>query len=141
MRKLASTEGIRWAFLKRTNVPHDVPPERVLVIRWRVIQTPLFALYVHKIIRPDPQRDLHDHPSSFLSLIIKGSYRELRQGASVPLLHEALSLRYMRAEWPHSILELGRVPTWTILFVGRRRREWGFYTPAGWVHHEEYTAG
>lgn len=140
MPKLASTEGIRWAFLKRTNVPHDAPPEQVLLIRWRVVQTPWFSVFVHKHLRPDPQRDLHDHPFSFVSLIVKGGYRELRHRASLPLLHVALSMRFMRATWPHSILDLVRVPTWTILFIGPRYRDWGFYTDAGWVHHKDYPA-
>lgn len=105
--------------------------------RLRVIQTPLFAVYLHKHLRPDPQRELHDHPFSFVSIIFKGAYRERRM-ASVPLRHDALSVRWMKAEWPHSILELLRVPTWTLLLCGRRRREFGFHTAEGWKNLADY---
>lgn len=137
MKQLASTEGIRWALLKPTWVPHDAPPDKRLLLRIRVVQTPLFSLFVHYYLRPDPDRDLHDHPYSFFSWIVRGGYTEARVAAR-PLTHKRWSFRYMKAEWPHSILELTELPTTTILFVGRRRREWGFYAPTGWVHHADY---
>ena len=139
MEKLTSVGGIRWALLKWTTVPEDVPPEKVLIHRLRVVQTPLFALYLHKHIRPDPGRDLHDHPASFFSVIFKGGYIERRMGASMPLKHFALSARWMKAEWPHTIQELLRVPTWSVLLMGRRRRMWGFHTDNGWVPYKEYS--
>jgi hypothetical protein len=140
MTKLASTEGIRWAFLKPTWVPHDAPPGHRQLLRLRVIETPLFAVWVHRHLRPDPGRHLHDHPASFVTWIIKGGYRESRKAAK-PLHHKRWSFRYMKAEWPHSILELDEVPTITILLVGRRRRPWGFDTPTGWMHHVDYLKG
>jgi hypothetical protein len=37
----------------------------------------------------------------------------------------------MRRDDAHYILNIHRVPTWSLIFVGRRRRTWGFYVPLG----------
>ena len=38
---------------------------------------------------------------------------------------------------PHR-LELHEGPVWSLVFMGRKVREWGFQTEDGWVHHEDY---
>ncbi len=45
--------------------------------RFRIIETPWFNLYLHKIYESDNEKHLHDHPFSFTSLVLKGSYKEL----------------------------------------------------------------
>lgn len=78
VRSYKSTEGIRWAFMKKYEIPDVEQPDKVYLRRWRVIQTPLFALYLHHILMPDGDRDLHDHPYPFASLILSGGYTEER---------------------------------------------------------------
>lgn len=58
--------------------------------------------------------------------------------AAKPKSWRRWSVHWMRAEWPHRITRLHQVPTWSLLFVGRRRREWGFITTKGWVHYRDY---
>jgi len=43
--------------------------------------------------------------------------------------------RRMRLDECHTIHTLLRVPTWTLVFAGRRVRNWGFYIPGRYVHH------
>jgi hypothetical protein len=78
VRSYKSTEGIRWAFMKKYEIPDVEHPEKTYLRRWRIIQTPLFALYLHHILMPDGDRDLHDHPYPFASLILAGGYTEER---------------------------------------------------------------
>ena len=44
--------------------------------RRRIIQTPWFGIYVHQIYREDQDRDPHDHPWAFLTLILWRGYTE-----------------------------------------------------------------
>jgi hypothetical protein len=137
MKKLRGTDGSRWTLLKTAFIPETATAETALLKRWRIIQTPLFAVFVHCHFRPDPSRDLHDHPYNFCTWILKGDYSERRNGKR-PLVWRTRSWHFMPAERPHSIHALSRIPTWTLLLVGRRRRDWGFYTSDGWIPHKEY---
>lgn len=47
-----------------------------LMIRYKLLHTPWFGLYFHRIMRSDMGRHFHDHPWSFLSLILRGGYTE-----------------------------------------------------------------
>lgn len=137
VKELKGTDGSRWALLKTTYIPETATAETALLKRWRIIQTPLFALYLHCHFKPDPSRHLHDHPYNFRTWILKGDYSERRDNGLL-FVWRAGSRHFMKAELPHSIHALSRIPTWTLLFVGRRRRDWGFYTDNGWVPHKKY---
>lgn len=98
------------------------------LVRWRLVQTPWFAVYLHHILRSDDDRALHDHPWAFLSLILWGGYFEFTPAGC--RWRGAGSLVFHKAEDLHR-LELDR-PAWTLVFCGRRRREWGFRFADGW---------
>jgi len=46
------------------------------LVRYTIISTRWFRLFVHKILRSDDDRDLHDHPWPFWTLILWGRYTE-----------------------------------------------------------------
>jgi hypothetical protein len=49
-----------------------------------------------------------------------------------------LNINAKRAEEAHRVrLQKGK-SAWTLIFVGPRIREWGFYTDNGWIEHEAY---
>jgi hypothetical protein len=137
MEKLAGTDGSRWALLKFTYIPTTATAETAMLKRWRLVQTPLFGVFVHCHYKPDAGGDLHDHPYSFWSWVLRGDYSEYRQGGLIIVWRQG-SWHYMKAEWPHSIRALSRRPTWTLVFLWRRRRDWGFHTDNGWIPHKEY---
>ena len=59
--------------------PHKVigGPDPYL-LRWHVIpRNRLLNVYVHKFLRSDDDRALHDHPWWFVSLILRGRYDEV----------------------------------------------------------------
>lgn len=137
----------RWAFMARLDIPPDERP--TYLRRLRIIQTPWFGVYIHRILGPDPEPILHDHPWSFLALVLRGGYTEVTEydrtglfGRTVrPITRRRIRwLNFKRATDTHYIESINRVPTVTLLFVGRRKREWGFIFKNGqwmrWDIHE-----
>jgi len=128
----------RWALFERFDIREPNTGELYLR-RWRIIQTPWFGVLLHKILTPDGDRHLHDHPWSFLGVVLRGGYAERLPGGGFRVkARRPLRPYYKRAEDPHRIMALDRVPTWTLLLVGRRKRTWGFYTEQGWIDWRAY---
>lgn len=131
MTKLKSTDGVRWAFMKKFDIMDRDEPTQVYLRRWRLIQTPWGALYLHRIFLRDTGAP-HDHPFTFWSLILRGGYSEevLHNVATQPqrqhYVRKRGSIHRMRLQDAHSIWEV--FPgTWTLVLVGPRRRVWGFW--------------
>lgn len=122
-----------WALFNKSTIYH--PDGTKYMTRYRLLQTPWFGIRVHHIHSSDLARDFHDHPWSFVSLLLAGSYDEERPGAP-PLRRRRWSLAFRGAEALHTV-KLQR-PCWTLVFTGKLRREWGFRTADGWLSHTEY---
>jgi hypothetical protein len=138
------TKDRKFALMERDEIGEPGRPP--LLTRWRVVQTPLAALYVHRHHRPDGDRELHDHPWPFLSWIVRGGYEETSYVATeigpVVATHyrPRWSWAYRRANDFHRISRVDP-GTWTVMLLGRRRRNWGFQVPGeGWVAWETFTA-
>lgn len=135
-RRLAAGRSAQWAFMERFEIPDLDHPDHTYLTRLRIVQTPWCALYLHRMDTPDSRPTLHDHPWNFVSIILRGGYIERRLDPitrDVDERHVVRHVNRLRAEDVHSIRELLRVPTWTLLFVGRRRRTWGYLEPSrGW---------
>ncbi len=117
--------------------------------RWRLIHTKWFGVRLHHIMRSDSDRELHDHPFTFLSIILRGGYTEttvdgrevwygsvLLRGAEV--LHRlALKMDVERSGiFDHNLVEHS---TWTLVFRGPIRRRWGFLDVNGmWIDAMEF---
>ena len=131
-----------WALMASFDIPCQ---DRLYLRRLRIIQTPWFAVYLHEMHGPDADRDLHDHPFDFYSIILKGGYVEnwlaKQQGFGLPT-HTRVWPRWsghlMRKTEGHRIRALHETPTYTLVLVGSRTREWGFWTRAGWVPWDKY---
>jgi hypothetical protein len=116
-------------------------------------------LYLHKFLRDDDDRALHDHPSWAASLMLDGYYIEHTIAAGG--IHQrreirAGTLRYLptrhthRIELPRLIVDNGDLivrkedppaPCWTLFLFGPTVRDWGFHCPErGWVHWRAFTA-
>lgn len=109
--------------------------------RVTIILTPWFSILFHRINRPDNQRELHDHPWSFFSIVLRGWY-----GENVPRPGGGQQYKkrrwwnFKRAESRHSIRFVSRKPVVTLVFTGPRRRKWGFWVDGGtrFVPFDEY---
>lgn len=109
--------------------------------RWQRFLRALPGAYVHMIVRSDDDRALHDHPWGNCSILLRGSYVEhaiLAGGVNVKTRISAGDVVFRPAEAAHR-LEIDRGPCWSLFLFWRRRREWGFHCPDGWVHWEQFT--
>lgn len=135
------------------------------LLRWWIVpRNKWFNVYLHKILRNDNDRALHDHPWNNCSVIISGQYREMtlypQPLASIVEMQKQWSVKeqittwhwpqctYLRevgsmvtraAEHPHRLELVDGKPCWTLFISGSRRREWGFHTKDGWVHWKDFT--
>lgn len=122
----------RWALMEGFRVPDMDDPSKDYLWRLRLIQTPLGGIYLHKLCGPDSRSVLHNHPWSFVSFVLSGGYTEFVPG---PYYAQSRYVKRVNVK-PfnnsyHWIAELDKTPTWTLVFVGRRRRVWGYLDPDG----------
>jgi hypothetical protein len=111
-------------------------PKGPLIVRYFLFRSRPLSIYLHRLCRSDEDRALHDHPWTFVSLILTSGYTEhTLQGAR---RYRPGSLLIRPAEWRHR-LEMD-APAWTLVFRFRRRRAWGFWCPDGWKHWAHFEA-
>lgn len=113
------------------------------VTRWYLHLPYGRKVMLHRFAESDRDRDLHDHPYDFVSLVLRGGYVEKHRtwvkGRRYRDEERRVIVRWnrRRAEDLHRVLLL-RWPTWTLVLTGRRRRQWGFLTRRGWVAEYDY---
>lgn len=134
---MAYRNSPNWALLEKFVVPHyDDPNGEPYLVRWRLISTPWFGVFLHRLGTPDPRDTLHNHPWPFLSVILRGSYMEFVKSNVPGVYAESRLIKRLNYkglnDW-HWIASLDRVPTWTLMFVGRRRKVWGYLDRGGVV--------
>lgn len=128
----ASNRSPRWAFMQTLRIPSQRDPESDYLVRLRLIQTPVFGIYLHRIYEPDGNRALHDHPWNFVSIILRGHYAEIRDWSGRS--HVVKWINRKKATDFHQIVWMSRTPVWTLMLVGKRQREWGFqFRDGSWV--------
>lgn len=100
----------------------------VFMRRYKILLTRWGNVYLHEILRSDEDRCLHDHPWSFVTIILWGGYREqMRLGT---FWRRPGRLLVRPALTAHRI-EVDR-PAWSLVVVGPKWRRWGFFTSRGW---------
>lgn len=132
--------------------------EAPYMLRWWVIpRNNYFNVYLHKFLRSDEDRALHDHPWWNMSLILKGEYIEhvpendtawrLEHNRSTLKLHrKRFRPVFRRANAIHRIELMRQYETvddwinnrtsglksvWSLFITGPVIREWGFWCPFG----------
>lgn len=122
------------------------PLDDPYILRWVLLRFRGWQLALHKIVRSDDDRALHDHVGDNWSLILRGSYLDVRahewehypdhdDGAPYKLVRW---FEYRRAETPHRLVLRDDKPVWTLWLRGPMRRDWGFHCPKGWRHWRDY---
>ena len=117
-------------------------------------------LYLHKFLRDDDDRALHDHPSWAASFILKTGYIEhtiAAGGIHCRKYYRAGTLRLLPTRHAHRIellrqdilfvgenslrTERPAQACWTLFLFGPTVRDWGFHCPErGWVPWQQFTA-
>lgn len=136
--------------------------ENPYMLRWWVIpRNRWFNIYLHKILRDDDDRALHDHPWWNVSIVLSGAYVEITPDfskaetpyariADLPVRGHwrgAGSIIFRRATACHRLAlpaqpgtgpDGKRAPCWSLFITGPRIREWGFHCPKGWRIWREF---
>jgi hypothetical protein len=131
-----------WAFWNRFYIP--CPNGEQYLARLRVFDTPWFGVYLHDIFEPDADRDPHNHPWPFISIVLRGSYEEQvhpepngRRSWFVKKHHRRFSAHRMGTVSAHRITYAApRLKT--LIIRGKRTGGWGFFTQGGYVPWQEY---
>lgn len=150
----------------RANNIGNGEPYLIRYFVWNKNQGPIKKahIYLHHIVKSDPDREHHDHPWDFYSFLFWGGYWEetplkttsfydaqthlLKQRRLSKVVTYADGTYGMRtwyhpcsflrrpAEWAHRLyLEK---PAWSLVYTSKKRREWGFHSIMGWIHNRVF---
>ena len=109
---------------------------KIYLKRYRLIDTPYFHVFLHRIFLSDSDRDMHSHPWWFYSALLWGSYIEHTPQGNI--VYKAGDVIYHKpSDWHYLELEPGMTVT-SLVITGPKVQEWGFNTSKGFVHHKEY---
>ncbi len=124
------------------------PPDFIIqdnyLLRWHLIpRNRWFNIYLHNIRHSDDDRALHDHPWWNMSIILKGSYHEVRPSTGIfkekAAYYTRGSVIFRKATQAHRlIINPIAGSAWTLFITGPKVREWGFHCPKGWVHWKKF---
>lgn len=116
---------------------------------------------IHIFWRGDRDPDMHDHPATFWTFPLVSYVEEVvckdDPARGIRQVVRAFRLHHRRAEYAHRVLgawnpdddindpDLGfwpgidqKRPIVTLGWWGKKRREWGFHTPRGWIGWRSY---
>lgn len=137
--------GGRWELIG----PADCP----IMWRWTILSGRLGKLLLHRFMPGASDKDCHDHPSSFVTVVLRGGYDDVSvcigcEGEGVRWPDDspcqacsgtgtrtdslrAPTIRFRPAEHAH-ITKVGPTGATTIVVMGRKRRPWGFWRDGRW---------
>lgn len=128
------------------------------LVRWNLFglgkDSSFFSIKIHNILVSD-DACMHDHPWAFLSIILKGGYKETTVLKNIDrdyhisdydvksCMHtiskqfKAGNILYRPPHWIHK-LEIDK-PAWTLVFTFMKVKKWGFFTQKGWIPWNKYS--
>lgn len=125
--------------------------DKLYLIRYTIL--PLtnkwFSFKVHHILLSDDDC-LHDHPWAFISILLWGSYTEAafdydgkdkadENGNYFKLRKYSVgNILYRKALWAHKLILKPGKTVWSLVITFKKCREWGFFTPKGWIFWKNY---
>lgn len=117
-------------------------PFRKRPIAW-LLQRCGIAVRIHEILRSDDGRHAHDHPWSYLTVILRGRYCETRfddKGfwKTVRIHGPGAVLWRPAGSWHRLDLVNSLRPVTTLFITGPYRHTWGFNVDGVKVPHREY---
>lgn len=112
--------------------PIDCP----IMWRWTVLSGRFGKCLVHRFSPNARDKDPHDHPSSFVTIVLRGGYDDIKPDGTVDRLR-APAARFRSAEHAH-ITKVGPQGALTIVVMFRKRRAWGFWRDGLWFEWSRY---
>tara|TARA_X000000950_G_scaffold289547_1_gene415402 strand:+ start:8078 stop:8581 length:504 start_codon:yes stop_codon:yes gene_type:complete len=131
-------------FKDRKRTIYDRTGNIPYLVRWYIFlkdrKSFPFNITMHKVLVSD-EPQLHDHPWDWGALILKGGYWEHTPEGK--FWRGPGSIRFRKAEDLHW-LELAKdkdgnnIPCWSLFYMAKKRKDWGFMVDGNWVQHELY---
>lgn len=107
--------------------------------RWTLLKWGKRGVYLHHFVGDDWSLDLHDHPKRFISIGLRGRYRE--QTPKGVRIYSAPWFRTFPAEHIHRISMIDGGDAWTLVIVLNTVRAWGFWHLDRFIPWREYVNG
>lgn len=122
----------------RIHAPAPISKIKPFQVRWReplgkkecpyayrwVLNLKFFSVRVHQWLRSDDKRHFHDHPWSFATIVLRGSYTDVSP-AGRDILRPG-SFRFRRADYRHYV-DVTASGALTLLVTTAPLRNWGFW--------------
>lgn len=118
--------------LRRKEIKRGINKETYL-IRRTLFDTAWFSIKLHRILLSD-EGCLHDHPWSFISIILWGGYQE--ETINERKRYGIGSILRRKPEFAHK-LHVDK-PALTMVITFKKKRMWGFLTKEGWKPYWAY---
>ncbi len=123
--------------------------------RWKIIETPWFAIYIHAIYQADKDKHMHDHPWDYCSIIFKGEYMEhymeMPNNSVRMAFRNQRMLRDLFKPWfwgrlfkmtPysrfHKVEKLFSPVVRSLVITGPVKHDWGYWTGKNHIQHDIY---
>lgn len=104
--------------------------------RWQIFKRFGRGVYLHHFVGDDWSLDLHDHPRRFISIGLRGQYREETPGGV--RIYRAPWMRSFPAEHIHRISMIDGGQCWTLVVVLKLTRQWGFWHLRRFIPWRDY---
>lgn len=105
--------------------------------RWNIISTPWFNIYLHGIYKRDEELHLHNHPWTFISIVLKGWYSEKLEGGHLNVRYPGNFVKRKPDDF-HKIDSIHSKSVYTLNFVWNKQNTWGYKVNGKFVDHETY---
>jgi len=123
-----------WSFFTIEKICND--KGQIYLKRYRLIETPYFKVYLHRILLSDSDRAMHCHPWDFTSIILYNGYIE-HTPDNINVCKMGDIIRH-KAEDLHRLELLPGQTCTSLVITGKKRRTWGFQTISKWIPFYEY---
>lgn len=109
-------------------------------VRFAIIETRIFSVYLHRVYKEDEDENLHNHPWTWCRPFrIRGRYLEQYATSAEPDPKVRVGGRsLMRRTDYHKIYAVLEKPVVSLFFAGRRVDNWGYLCGNSHVDHREY---
>jgi hypothetical protein len=104
--------------------------------RYAIFECFWFNIYLHRIFRDDQDKDPHNHPWNFWSIILWGAFIEDGLHDKTSGIKSVGTCHYMSMKDYHKNRVISTVTT--LVLTGKRSQDWGYMTKDGYVGWEEY---
>lgn len=113
------------SFLRRKVPYKDIGWEAIgeRFTRYQLLKTRWFNVYLHQLWAPEWHPECHDHPWSFVTVLLRGGY--LEQTGNKIRWRSPGSVLYRPATYAHNVVTCGKV-SWSLIFTTAKSRDWGF---------------